>query len=191
MGGIRWIEQGQDFDLGFGLVFARGIEPMELIRRLNGELLTDEALTRQDANSYDDDYRKQVTIARAGVSGEWAYAVGDYGPLGPVGGSDDVVAVVSAGTEAVSYSRTINWDTWFSYGRGGQVACFFDPCLPVDWHVFPGPLAQEFTVAGLPHGGDMPEDSWERILGLGESTFGLDLPREDVMHSRLLAFRLI
>lgn len=190
MDGIAWIEQGRTFELGYGTVFVRGVEPVELMRRVGGELLAPEPMTWRDAADYqDDDYNSGQQIIRTGTAGGWTFAIAEYGPIAP-DLAVDVVAAVSAQTEAVAYSRTVNWDTWFSYGRNGQAACYVDPCLPVDWHVWPGPLADHFTAAGLVPGGDVPGDAWQRILTMGETTFGLDIPRAEVVDGRLLAFEI-
>jgi hypothetical protein len=185
--GIRWIEEGP-FELGYGIVFARGLEPLELVTRLGADLVSDEPMSRLDANSYES-YEEDIQVIRVGSEGDWTFAVADYGPPGKIGTKEDVACLVSADTDAVSYSKTINCDTWFSSARNGRMTCCFEPGFRMAWHTFPGGLAEELGRAGL-LADEVPADDWERTLAMGETEFGLNLPRHDLVDGQLLAARI-
>jgi hypothetical protein len=185
--GIRWINEGP-FELGYRVVFARGLEPLELVARLGADLISHEPMSWRDANSYES-YEDDIQVIRAGSDGDWAFAVAEYGSLGKNGTDDDVVCLVSAGTKAVSYSRTVNFDTWFSFARDGRMACCFEPGFNIASHTFPGELTDELSRAGL-LADEGPDDAWERTLDMGETEFSLSLPRHDLVDGLLLAARI-
>ncbi|NEB01907.1 hypothetical protein G3I78_22965 [Streptomyces sp. SID13726] len=193
--GVQWLATARDVDLGYWVLFARGMSPADLLVRLGLDVDPDQVLTREEANDLADDTGD--VVVRAGASRGWAYAFVEGGPAGP----DSLGAVrrLAAGTEAVDVWRTVNADCSFGYAQDGQIVCRFEPgreheCTGAD----PDRLGGAMREAGLlmsdgrshwGHGvaAGRPE---LRALALAESAFGVDLPRAEVLEEPVLAARL-
>lgn len=118
MDGVRWLEAEDHFELGYWVLFARGLDP-ELLRRL-GAAPEPAELTRVQASDLEEP--SGGAVMRVGSSGGRAFGVAEYGSL-----SQEAVAAVSAGTAAVELSRTVNHDTGFAYAEDGRTVCGFEP----------------------------------------------------------------
>jgi hypothetical protein len=181
--GVRWLETGDDFELGYWVLFARGLGPEELLRRLGGTPEPAE-LTRVQASDLEG--TSGGVVMRAGSSGEWAFGVAEYGSPRP-----DAVAAVSAGTVAVELSRTVNYDTGFAYAEDGRTLCGFEPGMQRHrTGADPDRLLPALRAAGLvlPDGSDEDApDATERALAMAEAEFGLSLPRQAVLDGALAA----
>jgi hypothetical protein len=190
--GLRWLATEEDFDCGYWVVFARGLGPAELVRRLAPVTPVDEPVTRFDVDEVEGE--GGGVVVRAGEGAGWAYGVVEGGPVGRE--SEAVLGALSAGTAAVELWRTVNGDTGFGFGEDGRMVCQFEP----GWEHWrsgadPGRLLPALRRAGLvlpdgttpfEHGTDVP-DAMLRVLAMAEAEFGLDLPRQAVLEEALTA----
>lgn len=193
--GVQWLERDGEFDLGYWVVFARGLEPAELVARTEAEPDPMTALTRIEASDLADE--TDDVVLRAGSAGGWAFGVVEGGPVGDA--ADTCVRALSVGTEAVGVWRTVNADTYFEYAEDGRTVCCFEPGREHERKGDdPGRLLPALREAGLvlpdgstpfEHGADVDEPML-RVLRLAESAFGLGLPRHDVLDGALLAARI-
>lgn len=118
----------------------------------------------------------------------WAFAIEDAGIRGI---DQDVLAVVSTDTVAMSTYRNVNALTRFLHAQSGEVVCVFESAQ-VRHGTDPDRLVPHLTRAGL-----LLPDGDEPDLGIGErqrlihrmmhTEFGVTLPREDVENGELLA----
>lgn len=145
--GIQWIEQSYS-DEGVALVFCENLEPEELLMRLGADRDCIIPLTRADAqtievfNHYPDDGDLNVAdsdeeelrekgffvadgqIVRAGVIPGWCFGIQSFGAcLGDI----KLLRRASHGTRCISYTQTVNYSTWVTYMRDGEVLSSFDP----------------------------------------------------------------
>lgn len=192
MDGVRWLETGGDFEFGYWVLFAHGLEPAELVRRLSPVTLVDAAVAREGVDEVEDVYGG--VVVRAGAAAGWAFGVVEGGPVGRPSGK--AVAALSRGTMAVELWRTVNADTYFAFAEQGRTVCCFEPGLE---HARAGSdpdrLLPALRDAGLvlpdgstpfEHGEDVPEPTM-RVLTMVEVRFGLDLPRRTVLTDALTA----
>lgn len=189
MDGIRWLSAEDHFDLGYWVVFARGIGPQELLDRMGAEPGSVRRLDRYDAGDLMDEL--DTAVLRAGESGGWAFAVAEGGP----GGANAAKALssASAGTEAVEFWRTVNQDTMFAYARSGEEVF---RCEPGQVYRLPsGDLSPESACAsglGLPGAGpDTVIGSELDALTVAEEVLGLDLPKDEVLEGVLFSAPLL
>jgi hypothetical protein len=193
--GVRWLAASEEVDLGYWVLFVRGLSPALLLTRLGLGADPHQVLTREEAGELADDTGD--VVVRAGASAGWAYAFVEGGPAGP--DSPDAVRRLSAGTEAVEIWRTVNADRALGYARDGRLVCRFEPGREHErTGAEPDRLAAAMREAGLllpdgrspvEHGIDVEQPEL-RALALVESEFGLDLPRGEVLAGPLLAARL-
>ncbi|MFF3861264.1 DUF6461 domain-containing protein [Streptomyces sp. NPDC002209] len=193
-GGIQWLVDQEEWH--HGVVFARGIEPMELGVRMGGtpgsvvSPITDtEAWNMVLDLATDDD-----AVVRVGAGGGWSFAV-EYG----MGNGGEKLAEISRnGVEAIHLDPSPDHPpAMFSYARDGADVCSFGIGEEVwRWGEQPDLLLPELIAAGVLHpDGEYarPEDESYRdrdrhTLALIESRFGLSLPRDEVLKQRLPAF---
>ncbi|ANS68928.1 hypothetical protein SLINC_6704 [Streptomyces lincolnensis] len=195
MDGIRWLATADEVDLGYWVLFARGLSPADLLTRLGLESESGRMLTRLEAGDLADE--TDDVVVRAGASAGWAYAFVEGGPAGPA--PSDGVRRLSMGTEAVDFWRTVNADSSLGYAEDGRIVCRFEPGREHErTGADPDRLAGAMREAGLllPDGsaahqhGDGVDRPDLRALALAEAVFGLDLPRAEVLEGQLLAARL-
>ncbi|HKR52579.1 MAG TPA: DUF6461 domain-containing protein [Pseudonocardiaceae bacterium] len=192
MDGIRWLATAEEVNLGYWVLFARGLSPADLLTRLGLDVDPGQVLTRVEAGDLADE--TDDVVVRAGASAGWAYAFVEGGPAGP--DPLDGVRRLSVGTEAVDFWRTVNADSSLGYAKDGQIACRFEPGREHErTGADPDRLAGAMREAGLlmpdgrspyQHGVDV-DRPYLRALALAESVFGLDLPRAEVLEGPLLA----
>lgn len=182
MDGVRWLEAEDHFELGYWVLFARGLDP-ELLRRL-GAAPEPAELTRVQASDLEEP--SGGAVMRVGSSGGRAFGVAEYGSL-----SQEAVAAVSAGTAAVELSRTVNHDTGIAYAEDGRTVCGFEPGMQRHrTGAEPDRLLPAMRAAGLvlPDGSDADlPDAIGRALAMAEAEFGLSLPRHAVPDGALTA----
>ncbi|KOT99369.1 hypothetical protein ADK70_03915 [Streptomyces rimosus subsp. pseudoverticillatus] len=196
--GLQWVAERGAFEMGYWIVFARGLSAEELVSRLEGDFAAMTLMSWSDAVELEmeaEDEDEQVV--RVGSCQGWAFAVAEYGPLGER--TDELVQAASAGTEAVSVSRTVNADTWFLHAKDGETLCEFEPGLEHErTGVSSNDLVEALKQVGLllpdgtsprEHGSDV-DDSERRVLQMAEQAFGVGLPRDQVEHGQLLGARL-
>ncbi|GAA4099940.1 hypothetical protein GCM10022214_76430 [Actinomadura miaoliensis] len=187
------------FELGYWLVFAQGLEPVELLARLGCDLVSEEPLSWRDGGlieTEDEDVNAQAV--RVGRVEEWAFAVAWYGSI--IVDAPTAVRAVSAGTVAVSLERNVNAASWWVVAMDSEVACEF---TSPDFHVrsgqVPDMLVDDMMSHGLlhvdgtapiQHGISLP-DIDTRVLRMFEGRFGLALPRELITRGELLTGLLI
>jgi hypothetical protein len=195
LGGIQWLATEEHFELGYWVVFARGLDPVELVLRVGAEPDPMTPLTRKEAGDLQDD--TDDVVIRAGSSAGWAFGVVEGGPVGAdIFGT---IRALSVGTEAVELWRTVNAVMSFGYARDGETVCRFEPGLEHERSGSdPDRLLEALQRVGLvlPDGstpferGTTVERPELRALALAESSFGLDLPRHAVLRDALPAARL-
>ncbi|MEV8087486.1 DUF6461 domain-containing protein [Streptomyces nigra] len=195
MDGVQWLAASDEMELGYWVLFARGLSPADLLTRLGLDVDPNLVLTREDANDLADETGD--VVIRAGAGGGWAYALVEGGPAGQ--DSSDVVGRLSRGTEAVDVWRTVNAHRSLGYAQDGRLVCRFEPGRPHErTGTDPDRLVAAMREAGLlpadgtsPGEGPADVDQPElRALALAESVFRLDLPRAEVLDGRLLSARL-
>lgn len=123
MAGIRWLATADEVDLGYWVLFARGLTPADLLTRLGLDVDPGQVLTREEADDLADE--TDDVVVRAGASAGWAYAFVEGGPAGP--DALDAVRRLSTGAEAVDLWRTVNADRSLGYAEDGRIVCRFEP----------------------------------------------------------------
>ncbi|MGA4562260.1 DUF6461 domain-containing protein [Uniformispora flossi] len=197
--GVDWLEDSTFLEFGYCVTFARGLDAVELLRRMGCDVATAAMKTRIDANHWiedllDDghpDVGDKERVIRAGESDGWAFAVEDGGTRGI---DEEVLAEVSAGTVATSIFRNVNAVTVFSYAESGLVVCQYESPLQRGGSD-PDRLVPELIRAGvLFPDGDMPDlgiaEEQRLTLRMMHAEFGVTLPRETVEDGELLAAML-
>ncbi|MER5894313.1 DUF6461 domain-containing protein [Streptomyces sp. NPDC001876] len=184
MDGIRWLSAESHFDLGYWVVFARGIGPEELLDRMGAEAGSVRRLDRFDAGDLMDEL--DTAVLRAGESCGWAFAVSEGGPGGT--NSSQALSSASAGSEAVEFWRTVNQDKMFAYARNGEEVF---RCEPGQVHPLPtggfSPDSVSAASLGLPGtAADTAIGSERDALTVAEEVFGLNLPKDEVLEGVLL-----
>ncbi|WP_445283533.1 DUF6461 domain-containing protein [Streptomyces sp. DSM 118148] len=192
MDGIRWLATEDHFPLGYWVLFARGLEPAELVRRLEPVTLLAETVERVNVDEVGDE--ADGVVVRAGASAGWTFGIVEGGPLGRA--PDQALGALSTGTSAVELWRTVNADTTFAFAEDGWTVCRFEPGREHERSgTAPDRLLPALRGAGLvlpdgstpfEHGKDIP-DAMLRVLAMAESEFGLDLPRRTVLEDALIA----
>ncbi|MGW2643106.1 DUF6461 domain-containing protein [Streptomyces sp. NPDC001348] len=192
MDGVRWLAAEDHFPLGYWVLFARSLEPAELVRRLAPVTPVAAAVTREDVDEVED--AADGVVVRAGASAGWAFGIVEGGPIGRA--PDQALGTLSAGTSAVELWRTVNADTGFALAEDGRTVCRFEPGSEHERSgAAPDRLLPALRGAGLvlpdgstpfEHGEDLP-DALLRVLAMAESEFGLDLPQRTVLEDALTA----
>jgi hypothetical protein len=190
--GVRWLATEEHFQLGYWVLFARGLEPAELVRRLEPVTPVAGAVLREDVDEVEDE--ADGVVVRAGANAGWAFGIVEGGPVGRA--PDRTLGALSAGTSAVELWRTVNADTGFAFAEDGRTVCRFEPGREHERSgTAPDRLLPALRGAGLvlpdgstpfEHGEDLP-DAMVRVLAMAESEFGLDLPRRAVLEDALTA----
>lgn len=209
--GLQWLLDA--YDLGFCVLFARGLEAGELLARMGGEPQRAVALSRLDADALSaigspyvprdsvdlsgldvgDLERRGLLdgddpVVRVGSCQGWAFAIEDGGARGS---SREVVTSVSRGTKAVSLLRNINALTLFTYAEHGNVVCTFDVLLAHDrTGTAPDRLLDPMRQAGIDPEGDAPVRPARAMLEMAERHFGLGLPQQQLEEGELLTGRV-
>ncbi|MEC3996735.1 DUF6461 domain-containing protein [Actinacidiphila sp. DG2A-62] len=194
MDGIQWLATEDHFDLGYWVLFAQGLEPAELVRRLAPVTPVAGPVTRVDVDDVEDSAAGDAVVVRAGSSAGWAFGIVEGGPVGRA--PDRGAGALSAGARAVELWRTVNGDTGFAFAEDGRTVCRFEPGREHERAGSePDRLLPALRAAGLvlpdgttpfEHGEDLP-DALPRVLALAEAEFGLDLPRQAVLADALTA----
>lgn len=79
MDGVRWLAAGNHFELGCRVLFARGLESAELVRRLVPVTPVPESVTRLGVDAIEGEYNGVVMSAVA--SAGWAFGIVEGVPL--------------------------------------------------------------------------------------------------------------
>ncbi|GHD75584.1 DUF6461 domain-containing protein [Streptomyces goshikiensis] len=181
--GLQWLD-GSDLE-GHWLIAARNIDPSELLRRAGG-IGKEMHLSWAEAEAIE--MESDVTILRAGRSGDWSFFLASYGAVVAYGADmDSRIHEISKGTEAVELSQTTNFDTHFIFAVDGQTVCTFDPLTdPTPTGREPGRLIPAMIRVGLldEHGEPIFIDDTEGLqpvkstYRMTEEEFGISVPRE-------------
>ncbi|MET8684516.1 DUF6461 domain-containing protein [Streptomyces sp. NPDC004732] len=68
-----------------------------------------------------------AVILRAGSFDGWAFAIQSFGTYATDARMNERISVE---TQCISYSRTVNADTWVQYAKHGEIVDSFDPFVP-------------------------------------------------------------
>ncbi|WP_424216299.1 DUF6461 domain-containing protein (plasmid) [Streptomyces sp. BI20] len=194
--GVRWLAEEQEGDWAHALLFARGVAPEELARRLGGVrgpvsgVLTGSAAL----NLVLDPSGQSPDLVRVGAHGGWSFAV-EYGFGG--GAAHRLDEISRHGVEAICLDPSPDHPPMtFAYARDGLDVCGFgigEECWR--WGGNPDLLLPELVAAGIlhPDGTQAFEDGPHRdrvrdTLALIEDRFGLALPRGALWDEPLPAF---
>jgi hypothetical protein len=132
----------------FCITLVRGLDEVQVLRRLGGERSQPRTLTAGEAGelsySFHAGYPQIVLAARAGG---WAVAVEDNGWEGS---RPEVLRALSAGTQAVSVYRNVNALGYFSDAVDGEVLVQFELLFPQRrWGSQPDLLLPQMRAVGL------------------------------------------
>ncbi|MET7622682.1 DUF6461 domain-containing protein [Streptomyces sp. NPDC005408] len=182
--GLQWLPTV--YQLGFCVTFVRDIGIDDMIRRMGGDPSTSLLMTLSQAEQAELRDSEPGAVLRFGTSGAWSYAAESWGAHG---GSGAVLARVSEGTEAVSFSRNERGQKSFSWAESGMLKCTFDPDAPeIRGGADPDALLEALHNVGL-----LPENedaaSTAAMLTIAEQVFGLGLVRDEVASSELRSVR--
>ncbi|GAA2281313.1 hypothetical protein GCM10010234_18090 [Streptomyces hawaiiensis] len=148
------------YQLGYCAVFAKGLDPAELLVRAGGEDLHPVGLTRtetahiealgEDIDEHDvpdvdfEQLQDSGVLAsdgpllRAGEHEGWSFVIE---PEGSYLAADDIVKSVSRETVALSLRASESGSCWISYAEDGEILSSFDPLFPDnDYGARPGVL---------------------------------------------------
>ncbi|WP_051837032.1 DUF6461 domain-containing protein [Streptomyces sp. NRRL WC-3742] len=186
--GIRWLAEVR-WDLD-GVVFARGIPPLELARRMGADpAVGTEPISGTEVWDLDiESYRPGEDgdgVVRVGEAGGWSFAI-EYGDST---GADRLTEIARDGVEVVHYRPMPEHPpAMFDYARDGAAVCGFG--LGEErwrWGQEPDLLLPELVAArvlevdGVTSVEREQEEDYAavrtRTLGVIERRFGLDLPR--------------
>ncbi|MFE6840644.1 DUF6461 domain-containing protein [Streptomyces sp. NPDC057705] len=182
-GGLQWLD-GSGLE-GHWLIAARNIDPSELLRRAG---CVGEEMHLSWAEAEKIEMESEVTLLRAGRSGDWSFFLASYGAVVEHGAEIDArVREISRGTEAVEISQTTNFDIHFIYAVDGETVCTFDPLTdPAPTGREPERLIPSMIRVGLldEHGEPVSIDDVEGLdpvkaaYRMAEEDFGIAAPRE-------------
>jgi Family of unknown function (DUF6461) len=132
----------------FCITLVRGLDAVQVLRRLGGERSQPRTLTVGEAGelsgSFHAGYPQIVLVARAGG---WAVAVEDNGWEGS---RPEVLRVLSRGSQAVSVYRNVNAMGYFSDAVDGEVLVHFELLFPRRrWGSRPDLLLPQMRAVGL------------------------------------------
>lgn len=190
--GIKWVAESELFDLGYGFLFAKGIDPSDLVVRLGGEQGLIGPLTRIEANELEFRIRKESRdqIVRVGSQGDWAFAFAEYAAVGK---HESAIRAASTATSAISIFRTVNAFSGFTYAEDGELICEFEPGIDPEMSGRePEKFYDQFARVGL-LGEEVEElgsSSMPLALDVVESVFQLSLPRHELLDGTLPAARI-
>ncbi|HEU5367120.1 MAG TPA: DUF6461 domain-containing protein [Ktedonobacterales bacterium] len=118
--------EGLEWALGreaYSVIFARGLDKAELLRRLGGDL-SSARLARSTNWDGPEELRQQFDhVIQAGWCDGWAFAYEWNGPLP----KPEAMRALSIGTTAVAVYRNVNAVTWFYFAEDGTLLANFDP----------------------------------------------------------------
>jgi Family of unknown function (DUF6461) len=132
----------------FCITLVRGLDEVEVLRRVGGERSQSRMLTVGEAaqlsGSFQAGYPQLVLAAKAGG---WSVAVEDNGWEGS---RPEVLRALSGGTQAVSVYRNVNALGYFSYAVDGALLVSFEPLFPQRrWGSQPDLLLPQMRAVGL------------------------------------------
>jgi hypothetical protein len=185
--GIEWV--ADVFDT-YCLTFARGLSVEELIARLRGDVRTVVASASPEQITELD--RAKGSAAQVGACAGWSFALERWSAEGM---DRTTLRGVSAATEAVVLLCSGASPLWFLHARDGVILADFEPgveAAQLGGHS-PEHLVPVMIEVGLllPDGTSATEvDEQRLILRAAETAFGLDLPRESLLQSRVSAVSL-
>nr|WSW57138.1 DUF6461 domain-containing protein [Streptomyces sp. NBC_00998] len=173
--GLQWVAEA-NFD-HYCLIFAKGLTPEELVRRMGGDpgtitdpLLLDDALQLDDCGK----------IAMIGSENGWAFAL----EFASAEGIDrEVVASVSRDTEMVTITKSFTGPSLFRLHNAGKTVAEFEVHQPDELAVqgsSPAMIIPAMKRAGLLAENGIsadPDDCEVCVLALAEQEFGLSVPK--------------
>ncbi|MFF1791279.1 DUF6461 domain-containing protein [Kitasatospora sp. NPDC058243] len=195
--GIRWLaDAGRSVD---GVLFARGIPPQELARRMGADPAAAAGpLSGTEVWDLDIEVFRPSDdgdgVIRVGESGDWSFAV-EYGDST---GGERLTEIARDGVEVVHFRPMPDHPpALLDYARDGAVLCGFG--LAEErwrWGREPDLLVPELVAAGVLEpdgitrgpGGEPPAAVRRRTLGAVGRRFGLSLPRAVLGELRLTAY---
>ncbi len=155
--------EGLEWALGreaYSVIFARGLDKTELLRRLGGDLSA-ARLARSPNWDGPEELRQQFGhVIQVGWCNGWAFAYEWNGPLP----KPETVRALSVGTTTVAVYRNVNAVTWFCLAEDGALLADFDPIHARDqwfWAQASPQVLALLEQAGITPGGAEEEDDDE------------------------------
>jgi hypothetical protein len=190
--GIKWVAESELFDLGYGFLFAKEIDPSELVVRLGGEQGLIGPLTRIEVNELEFRIREESRdqIVRIGSQDGWVFAFAEYTAVGK---HVSAIRAASTATSAISIFRTVNALRGFTYAEDGELICQFEPGIDPEMSGRePERFYDQFARVGLlgERVAELGGSSMLLALDVVESIFGLSLPRHELLAGALPAARI-
>ncbi|GGV51038.1 DUF6461 domain-containing protein [Streptomyces spectabilis] len=198
----------QLYELGYCVIFAKGISPADLLARVSGEGVTPVLLSRAEADAIQqlgddldegdipeldmDELRENGMLdndrplVRAGTYGEWAFAVE---PIGLYLAEDEILESASRGTAALSATLSDSAAAWIAYAEDGQILSSFDPLFPEQDHGTSPHVLEALTGYRAAIADGERADSYERALRKIQRELHCDVPQA-ADEDRMLAVRV-
>lgn len=117
-----WAWVPEAYSLGYRFSFAEGASPDAVLAAFGADPADAEALTREATA---EEFGVDPGTYRVGETGGWAFVVEEFG-----GDHDAVLQTLSAGSRAVSVSRTESATSVFEYYEDGERTMWFEPLIP-------------------------------------------------------------
>jgi hypothetical protein len=166
----HWLRQA------FCITLVRGMDEVEVLRRLGGERSQPRMLTVGEAGELSGSFHAGYPqIVMAATRGGWAVAVEDNGWEGS---RPEVLRALSADTQAVSVYQNVNALGHFSYAVDGALLVQFEPLFPQRrWGSQPDLLLPQMRAVGLDPDWQQPPygDIDTAALALAERVTGVHL----------------
>ncbi|MFJ6628898.1 hypothetical protein GA0115250_13635 [Streptomyces sp. BvitLS-983] len=139
----------QLYETGYCVIFARGINPAEILARVSGQKVFQFHLNRIEAEAIkalgedieeedvpdlnlEELYESGILnnsgpLLRAGTYNDWSFAIESEGPYLA---DDRLLRTASQNTEAISARVSETGSKWISYAERGEILSSFDPLFP-------------------------------------------------------------
>ncbi|MFJ4378164.1 DUF6461 domain-containing protein [Streptomyces albidoflavus] len=139
----------QLYETGYCVIFARGVNPAEILARVSGQEVFQFHLNRIEAEAIkalgedieeedvpdlnlEELYENGILnnsgpLLRAGTYNEWSFAIESEGPY--LAG-DRLLRTASRDTEAICARVSETGSKWISYAERGEILSSFDPLFP-------------------------------------------------------------
>lgn len=183
---ISWIEDETSFQ-AYYVTLAFGIEPIELLSRMDCDVENLRSMTRNEALECMTGAGRQYfssdspDLALAGHHSGWSFTLEEI-----TGRGADRIEEISRATKAVSHFRSFHQIYGFEYAEDGDLACAFEPGSSRTRGSRPDMFLGQMERFGLREIGIDGKVAQRRALAMSSTMFGLTLPRAVLFDSKLL-----